>query len=110
MSWKKYFTPVPTANNPNGSYSPFANGMKGGGLPGPAARNYNSHLPDVYIGSPNRVERYGQYNTMDSDSEVNAALDILAEFCTQKNTRNNTNFILDFTKNATNTETTILQQ
>jgi len=110
MSWKKYFTPVPTGNNPNGSYSPFANGMKGGGLPGPATRNYNSHLPDVYVGSPNRIERYGQYNTMDSDSEVNAALDILAEFCTQKNTKNNTNFILDFNKTATNNETTILQQ
>ena len=110
MSWKKHFTPVPTANNPNGSYSPFANGMGGGGQPGPAARNYNSHLPDVYVGSPNRIERYGQYNTMDSDSEVNAALDILAEFCTQKNARNNTNFSLDFNKTATNSETTILQQ
>ena len=110
MSWKKHFTPVPTANNPNGSYSPFANGSRGSGMPGPAARNYNSHLPDVYVGSPNRVERYGQYNTMDNDSEVNAALDILAEFCTQKNKRNNTNFIIDFNKNATNSEVTILQQ
>ena len=110
MSWKKYFTPVQTGNNPNGSYSPFANGNRGSGVPGPAARNYNSHLPDVYVGSPNRVERYGQYNTMDSDSEVNAALDILAEFCTQKNTRNNTHFIIDFNKNATNSEVTILQQ
>ena len=83
MSWKKYFTPVPTADNRSGSYSPFS--LKGNNGVGPAAANYSSHLPDVYVGSPNRIERYNQYNTMDSDSEVNAALDILGEFTTQKN-------------------------
>ena len=107
MSWKKYFTPVPTGTNADGSYSPFS-GYNGGLQPGPATKNYNSHLPDVYVGSPNRVERYGQYNTMDSDSEVNAALDILAEFCTQKNEQNGTNFTLEFKQKATNSETTIL--
>ena len=109
MSWKKYFTPVPTGTNAEGSYSPFSN-YNGGLQPGPATKNYNSHLPDVYVGSPNRVERYGQYNTMDSDSEVNAALDILAEFCTQKNDQNGTNFALSFKQKATNSETTILQK
>jgi hypothetical protein len=109
MSWKKYFSPVPTGNNPSGSYSPLG-GAGGTTMPGPAARNYNSHLPDVYVGSPNRIERYRQYNTMDADSEVNAALDILAEFCTQVNQQNNTSFKLDFNKKATNSETTILQQ
>jgi hypothetical protein len=33
-----------------------------------------------------------QYDTMDMDSEVNAALDILAEFCTQKDKENSTPF------------------
>ena len=108
MSWKKYFTPVPTSANTGGSYSPFSL-TKGQGV-GPAAANYSSHLPDVYVGSPNRVERYGQYNTMDSDSEVNAALDILAEFCTQKNKENSTPFKIQFNKAATNTEVQILGQ
>jgi hypothetical protein len=108
MSWKKYFTPVPTGTATGGTYSPLSNSK--GAIPGPAARNYNSHLPDVYVGNPNRIERYGQYNTMDSDSEVNAALDILAEFCTQKNEQNGTHFILDFKQKATNSETTILQK
>ena len=109
MSWKKYFTPVPTGNNQNGSYSPFTS--KGNGnMAGPARSNYSSYLPDVYIGSPNRVERYGQYNTMDQDSEVNAALDILAEFCTQKNKQNNTPFIVDYKHKATNSEITIIQK
>ena len=84
--WKKYFTPV-KVDNQTGSMSPI-----GGGRPGPARANYSSFLPDVYAGSPNRVERYMQYDTMDMDSEVNAALDILAEFCTQKDKENATPF------------------
>jgi hypothetical protein len=108
MSWKKHFTPVPTSMNTSGSYSPFSF-SKGTGL-GPAAANYSSHLPDVYVGSPNRIERYGQYNTMDNDSEVNAALDILAEFCSQKNKENSTPFQIKFSKSATNSEVQILGQ
>jgi hypothetical protein len=83
MSWKKYFTPV-NIDNTGGSMSPIS----GRGRPGPARANYSSYLPDVYAGSPNRVERYMQYDTMDMDSEVNAALDILTEFCTQKDKEN----------------------
>ena len=64
MSWKKYFTPVAVDNN-SGSYSPIS----GGGRPGPARSNYSSYLPDVYAGSPNRIEKYMQYDTMDMDSE-----------------------------------------
>jgi len=109
MSWKKHFTPVPTGNNSTGSYSPFSS-QNGGQMPGPATKNYSSHLPDVYTGSPNRVERYNQYNTMDQDSEVNAALDILAEFCTQTNSQNDTSFIINFKQKASNTETTVLQK
>jgi hypothetical protein len=109
MSWKKYFTPVPTGDNANGSYSPFT-ARSSGNLAGPAKSNYSSYLPDVYVGSPNRVERYSQYNTMDQDSEVNAALDILAEFCTQKNKQNNTPFLIDFKNKATNSEINIIGQ
>jgi len=108
MSWKKHFTPVATSMNVGGSYSPFSF-SKGQGV-GPAAANYSSHLPDVYVGSPNRIERYAQYNTMDNDSEVNAALDILAEFCSQKNKENETPFKLKFSKAPTNTEVNIIGQ
>ena len=109
MSWKKYFTPVETSNGVDGTYSPI-NGAGAGARPGPARSNYSSYLPDVYVGSPNRVERYGQYNTMDNDSEVNAALDILAEFFTQMNDENGTNFKFHFNKPATNSEIQILGQ
>ena len=46
---------------------------------------------------------------MDNDSEVNAALDILAEFTTQKNTSNRSPFVMDFKSDATNTEVQTLK-
>lgn len=104
MSWKKYFTPV----NASGTMSPISGA--GGSLSNPTHRNYSSYLPDVYSGHPNRLERYGQYDTMDSDSEVNAALDILAEFCTQSNEENGTPFRVFFKEQATPTEITIIRK
>jgi hypothetical protein len=76
----------------------------------PSRTNYSSYLPDVYSGHPNRLERYQQYDTMDSDSEVNAALDILAEFCSQTNDGNKTPFELAFKESATPTEVKVLRR
>ena len=103
MSWKKYFTPV-NVDNKSRSFS----NSGGGGQPGPARANYSSFLPDVYAGSPNRVDKYMQYNTMDMDSEVNAALDILTEFCTQKDKENATPFHIFFRGKPTSTEVKLL--
>jgi len=75
---------------------------------GASASNYSSYLPDVYTGSPNRIERYLQYDTMDMDSEVNAALDIIAEFSTQKSRDNNTPFSINFLDKATSVEIKLL--
>jgi len=108
MSWKKFFTEVPVEGATGGMFSPLGGGI--GGKPGPAKSNYSSYLPDVYSGAPNRIERYGQYNVMDLDSEVNAALDILAEFCTQNNTQNGTPFKFDYRQKATNSEIQIIEQ
>jgi hypothetical protein len=105
MSWKKYFTPV-SVNNRDTGYSPISGG---GGRPGPARSNYSSYLPDVYAGAPNRIERYMQYDTMDMDSEVNAALDILAEFCTQKDKENTTPFHTHYRGQATSTEVKLIK-
>ena len=79
MTWRKYFK-APNAQ----LMSPMGNGLPGSPAPGtPAYRNYQSNLPEIYTGHPNRIERYNQYEQMDMDSEVNAALDILAEFSSQ---------------------------
>jgi hypothetical protein len=100
--WKKYFK---TSNLPS-NISPLG----GGRIADPGMRNYQSQLPEVYIGHPNRVERYNQYEQMDMDSEVNAALDILAEFMTQKNEENHTAFTLKFKETPSDNEVKILKE
>ena len=103
--WRKYFTPVDISNQ-SGNVSAISGRQ---GRPGPARANYSSYLPDVYAGAPNRVDRYMQYDTMDMDSEVNAALDILAEFCTQKDKENGTPFSTHFRGSPTSTEVKLLK-
>jgi hypothetical protein len=103
MAWKKYFK---TANN-SGSMSPISGSNNN--LPDAGYRNFASQLPEVYIGHPNRTERYNQYEQMDMDSEVNAALDILAEFMTQTNVENGTGFDLFFKEDPTDNEVNILK-
>jgi len=101
MSWKKYFTPV----NQDGRTSLLGSTPAGSQA---SKTNYSSYLPDVYVGSPNRVERYLQYDTMDMDSEVNAALDIIAEFSTQPSRENGTPFKINFRDKATSVEVKLL--
>jgi hypothetical protein len=100
--WKKYFK----TNNLPSNISPLGAGR----LPDASYRNYQSQLPEVYTGQPNRVERYNQYEQMDMDSEVNAALDILAEFCTQKNLENHTSFRIKFKEDPSDNEVNIIKE
>jgi hypothetical protein len=51
-----------------------------------------------------------QYDTMDMDSEVNAALDILTEFCTQKDKENGTPFNINFRGHPTSTEVKLIKE
>jgi hypothetical protein len=114
--WRKYFKVADV--NQLGQLSPIS-GKNNFGLPGYnrpgsdfesgtrnefAFRNYASRLPEVYSGHPNRLERYNQYENMDCDSEVNACLDIIAEFSTQANLDNNTPFDIEFNDQPTDHE------
>jgi hypothetical protein len=123
--WRKYFKVADTS----GQLSPV-NGQNQFGLPGYqktgiagssisnnggtgndfAFRNYASRLPEVYSGHPNRIERYNQYENMDCDSEVNACLDIIAEFSTQENTDNSTPFDIKFKDTPTDHEVEIIKK
>jgi hypothetical protein len=98
MAWKKYFN--------DANLSPIS----GEKVPNFAKRNYSSYLPDVYTGHPNRIQRYFQYDQMDSDSEINAALDILAEFSTQQNKENETPFDIVFKDETTEHEVKLLKK
>jgi hypothetical protein len=120
--WRKYFKVA----NTGGQLSPIS-GQNQFGLPGYqrqsgmgyedggtgndfAFRNYASRLPEVYSGHPNRIERYNQYENMDADSEVNACLDIIAEFSTQINQDNNTPFEIQFSDKPTDHEIEIIKK
>ena len=102
MSWRKHFK----AASFGGSMSPIS-GSNGAS---PKYSNWESRLPEIYVGHPNRVERYGQYEQMDADSEINAALDILAEFSSQQNTSNNTAFEVVFKDKPTDNEIKIIKE
>ena len=114
MSWKKYFKAV---DNYGGQLSPISgqnsrgpNYGKGGSGGQFGFKNYQSHLPEVYSGHPNRIERYNQYENMDNDSEINACLDIIAEFSTQENESNSTPFEVNYTDQPTNNEIEIIRK
>ena len=107
MAWKKYFSVV----SQDGTLSPVSrNTASQGNYNDFGKRNYSSYLPEVYTGHPNRVNRYSQYDSMDADSEINAALDIIAEFCTQINTDNQTPFEIKYNDNPTESEVMVLRK
>ena len=73
-------------------------------------KNYMSRLPEVYTGHPNRIERYNSYEMMDVDAEINACLDIIAEFSTQRNEHNKTPFSFEFKEEPTPHEVELLSK
>jgi hypothetical protein len=118
MTYKKHFTRV----NQSGQMSPLGGGSITGAWNGPGQastsnysnqdfgyKNYGSRLPEVYTGHPNRIERYNQYEMMDVDAEINACLDIISEFSTQKNEHNKTPFSLEWREDPTPHEVEMLK-
>jgi hypothetical protein len=120
MTYKKRFTnksgvssPISGGNSNQGAWngSPGQNGSDTGGWNNNdfGYKNYRSRLPEVYTGHPNRIERYNQYEMMDVDAEINACLDIISEFSTQKNEHNKTPFDMDFKQDPTQHEVELLK-
>jgi hypothetical protein len=119
QGWRKYFKVADTS----GQLSPIS-GKNQFGLDGYPKndgtnsvaqadfvfRNYASRLPEVYSGHPNRIERYNQYENMDMDSEINACLDIIAEFSTQLSETNGTPFDVKYNDVPTDHEIGIIKK
>ena len=102
-TWRKYFN-----SNDNGGLPINVTGENQAGQFG--AARFSSWLPEVYAGSPNRLMRYIQYDQMDNDLEINAALDIIAEFCTQDDDTNKLPFTFEFEQDPSETEMKILSK
>ena len=104
MSWRKYFSSVDNSGLPLN-----VTGQRNSeGGPGAATSRYASWLPEVYAGSPNRLMRYIQYDQMDNDLEINAALDTIGEFGTQEDDSTGLPFKVEYNSLPTDTENKII--
>jgi hypothetical protein len=115
MSYKKKFinksgmsSPISGINSNSGAWNSQGGSSDGYNNTEFGYKNYMSRLPEVYTGHPNRVERYNQYEMMDVDAEINACLDIIAEFSTQRNEHNKTPFSFEFKEDPTPHEVELL--
>jgi hypothetical protein len=71
---------------------------------------YSSILPEIFAGHPNRVQRYYQFEDMARDSDISAALNTIADFCTQSEEQQDTPFTINYLQEANETETSLLEE
>ena len=83
-------------------------GQRGGASA--TSAKFASWLQEVYTGQPNRTDRYVQYDQMDIDSEVNAALDTIAEFCTQADPESNLPYRIMWKEDPTESESKVVNE
>ena len=100
MAWTKFFKPVnsvlPQQSTAGTSYGSSA------------MSKFSSWLPEFYQGPPNRLMRYSQYEQMDLDHEVAAALDTIADFSTHLSETTKTPFEIEYNQDASSSEQQIL--
>ncbi len=106
MTWKRHFQQISKdkklqtlmKNQRAGTY-PTAN----------TGNNFQSYLPEVYAGHPQRQERYAQYDIMDQDSEVNAALDTISDFSTRPDDDSGQLFFINYYSEPNDSEVDIIK-
>lgn len=101
MAWTKFFKPVNSVlpDQTQGVSSNY--GMS-------AVSKFSSWLPEFYAGPPNRLMRYMQYEQMDMDHEIAAALDTIADFSTHLDEDNKIPFELVYHEDPTPSEQEVL--
>src|SRR6185437_7490666 len=104
MSWKRHFRVVKTQT----TAAPIPTERFGEGTG--TSSNYASFLPEVYAGHPNRIQRYYQYDDMDRDSDICAALDTIADFSTQSEEQHDQPLDIKYTDDSTETEVILLKR
>ena len=102
MSWKKHFRPV-NSILPAQSASSKSVGST-------TSSKFDSWLPEIYQGPPDRLQRYTVYEAMDLDNEVHTALDTLGDFCTDEDANTKLPFVLNFEDDPSPGEIQILEK
>lgn len=103
-SWKRHFRVA--ANRTSGLTPTGSNEASSHGT----SAKYSSILPEIFAGHPNRIQRYYQFEDMARDSDVAAALNTIADFCTQSEEQQDTPFLINYTQDANETETKLLEE
>ena len=102
MAWTKFFKPVggvvPQQIKSDTGYSASA------------ISKFSSWLPEFYQGPPNRLMRYMQYEQMDLDHEVSAAMDTIADFSTHLSETTKTPFEIEYNQEASTSEKDIIMR
>lgn len=102
MSWKRHHSVVSKNNRSIQSRPNYSDPSLG------SANNFSSILPEVYAGHPERISRYTQYDQMDDDSQVFAALNTIADFSTQSDPTTSDLFQIKYNSDPTDVEVDII--
>lgn len=106
MSWKRHFKTVKNNQNVLPQITDNSNGNNASSV---TSSNFRSYLPMVYAGNPMRIQRYYQFLEMNTDSDINAALDTIADFSTQSEEHIDQPFELKYNGEPNETEVKILK-
>jgi len=110
MSWKKHFQSSSAARKYQKLAARYADDSMMMGSPNSYSSRFASWLPEVYSGQPNRIERYSQYDNMDLDTEVNMALDTIADSSTQTNPDDSIPFAFEYKDGVTGEDIVLLKE
>ena len=103
-TWKRFFnTPRPSSYTSSGQSKSLDGDSMG-------YSNFNGNLREVFRGPANRLERYNQFDQLDRDPIINAALNTIAEFCTQEDVNTKQPFWLNLESDSNETETMVLKE
>lgn len=109
MTYQKRFSSFQNRPNVNSvSPVPKQQAKKKHAIVDPTFKVFGNRLPEYYSGHPSRIVRYNQYEMMDNDAEVNACLDIIAEFSTQVSPQTKTPFVVNYANDPTPHEVEII--
>jgi hypothetical protein len=105
-SWKKHLRTYKTPQALQSEHQPSSYSENRGA----SITRTQSILPEIYAGHPNRIQRYYQYEEMGRDSDIAAALDTIADFCTQSEEQVDAPFEVNYLQEPTEAEVKVIKE
>lgn len=102
MTWRKYFKPVNSVL-PSNQRSIETESRA-------SVSKFSNWLPEIYAGPPDRIQRYSVMEQMNTDHEISAALDTIADFGTEPDAVTNLPLIVKYNNDPTPSEIQIIEK